>query len=74
MIATADSRTNRRICAVINIPIRDCLIVGPLFPRSVNKRCLAIISKSISKSGKGGGRGALFCKGSVLKGIILNKL
>jgi hypothetical protein len=43
MIATADSRINRRICTVIKNPIRDCLIVGPLFPSSVNRRCWAIM-------------------------------
>jgi hypothetical protein len=37
------SRTNRRICAVIKIPIKECLIVGPLFPRRVSKRCPAIM-------------------------------
>jgi hypothetical protein len=31
-------------------------------------------SNSVSKNGKGGGRGALLCKGTILKGIILNKL
>jgi hypothetical protein len=43
MIATADSRISRSICAVIKIPIRDCLIVGPLLPRSVSTRCPAIM-------------------------------
>jgi hypothetical protein len=43
MTATADSRINKRICAVIRILNSDCLIVGPLFPRSVSKRCPAII-------------------------------
>jgi hypothetical protein len=43
MIATADSRINSRICAIIRILNSDCLIVGPLFPRSVSKRCPAII-------------------------------
>jgi hypothetical protein len=43
MIATADFKTNRRICAVIKIHIRDCLIVSPLFPSSFNKRYPAII-------------------------------
>jgi hypothetical protein len=40
---TTDARINKRICAVIRIPSSDCLIVGPLFPRSVNKRCPAIM-------------------------------
>jgi hypothetical protein len=43
VIATADSRINKRICAVIRNPSSDCLIVGPLFPSSVNKRCPTIM-------------------------------
>jgi hypothetical protein len=31
-------------------------------------------SNNASESGKGGGRGALLCKGTILKGIILSKL
>jgi hypothetical protein len=37
IIATADSRINRRICVIIRILNSDCLIVGPLFPKSVSK-------------------------------------
>jgi hypothetical protein len=31
-------------------------------------------SNRVSKSGKGGGKGALLRKGTILKGIIINKL
>jgi hypothetical protein len=55
IIATVDSRINRRICAVIRIPIKDCLIVGPLFPRSVSKRCPAIMF-AVNRTAKVPGR------------------
>jgi hypothetical protein len=54
-LATADSKTNRRICAVIKILIKECLIVGPLFPSSVSKRCPAIMF-AVSRTARVPGR------------------
>jgi hypothetical protein len=41
--ATADSRMNRKICAVIRISSSECLIVGLLLPCKVSRRCPAIM-------------------------------
>jgi len=41
--ATAPSRINRRICAVISTVNNVWLIDGPLFPNRVNNRCPAIM-------------------------------
>jgi hypothetical protein len=43
IIATAASRINRRICAVINTVSNVCLIDGPLLPNKVSSRCPAIM-------------------------------
>jgi len=43
MIATAASRINRRICAVISTLNNVCLIDVPLFPSKVSSKCPAII-------------------------------
>ena len=43
IIATAASKINRRICAVINTVNNVCLIDGPLFPSKVNIKCPRII-------------------------------
>jgi hypothetical protein len=43
MTATAPSRINSRICAIINTVNSVCLIDGPLFPSRVSSRCPAII-------------------------------
>lgn len=43
MIATAASKINRRICAVIRIISSVFLIDGPLFPSRVSSKCPAII-------------------------------
>ena len=43
MIATAPSRINRRICAVISTVNNVWLIDGPLFPNRVNNKCPAIM-------------------------------
>ena len=41
--ATAASKINKRICAMIRTVNNVCLIDGPLFPRSVNNKWPAII-------------------------------
>ena len=41
--ATAHSRINRRICAIISTVNNVWLIDGPLFPNRVNNRCPAIM-------------------------------
>lgn len=38
MMATADSRINKRICAVISTASRVWFIEGPLFPSKVSSR------------------------------------
>ena len=43
MIATAASKINKRICAVISTARSVYLIDGPLFPSKVSSRCPAII-------------------------------
>jgi len=43
MTATAPSRINRRICAVISTVNNVWLIDSPLFPNRVNNRCPAIM-------------------------------
>lgn len=43
IIATAASRINRRICAMISTVNNVCLIDGPLLPNKVNSRCPAIM-------------------------------
>lgn len=42
-MATADSKINKRICAVISTASRVWLIVGPLFPSKVSSRWPAIM-------------------------------
>lgn len=43
MIATADSRIKRAICPMIRKPNKVKAKLGPVFPKSVIKRCPAII-------------------------------
>jgi len=43
MIATADSRANKAICAIIRRFKIDIGKEGPVFPRSVSNKCPAII-------------------------------
>jgi hypothetical protein len=53
--ATADSRINRRICAMISTHSKECLIAGPLFPSRVSSRCPAImlaVSRTASVPGR----------------------
>jgi len=38
IIATAPSRTSRRICAVINTVSIECLMDGPLLPSKVSSK------------------------------------
>lgn len=42
-MATADSRTNKRIWLIINNVIKIPVIDGPVFPNKVKSRCPAII-------------------------------
>ena len=55
MIATAASRINKRIRAVISMARRVCLIDGPLFPSRVSNKCPAImfaVSRTASVPGR----------------------